>query len=163
MRKGQIEMIGLVIVVVLIVVGGLFYVKFMMLSDTNSPKTVYQEDSIKSNNLMGAIANVKLCDGNYAVGELFSKISGTCDDKSVDGGNVVCEGKSACIYLLGEIPKILDATGAKNYRFWVVEGSNTLFSLGECEYGVKSGSYALVVDNRYFKTHLRFCTESSTL
>ena len=151
-RKGQVEMIGLVIVVLLIVVGGLFYVKFMMISDTNKPNIASHEDSIKANNLMGAIANVELCEGEYTVGEMFSMIGGLngCGDKTADS------------YLMEEIPLIFEAVGVENYRFWVEEAGNVIFDTEGCEYGLKSGSYALVVDGRYFKTHLRFCSESST-
>jgi hypothetical protein len=152
MRKGQVEIIGLMIVVVLIIVAGLIYVKFLMIDDANDGGLERHEDSIRSNNLMGAVANIRVCNGQYSIGEMFALI----------GGGEVCDGKPAEGYLSKEIPMIFEATGVRNYRFWVLEGTSVIFDTEGCEYGVESGNYVLIVDGRQFQTHLRFCSELST-
>jgi hypothetical protein len=151
-RRGQVEIIGLMIVVILIIVGGLIYVKFLMVNDANEGGLERHEDSIRANNLMGAIANIRVCNDEYSIGEMYALI----------GGGEVCDAKSAENYLSEEIPLIIEATGVKNYRFWVLEGTLVIFDTKGCEYGAKSGSYVLIVDGRQFQTHLRFCSELST-
>jgi hypothetical protein len=147
-RKGQVEMIGLVIVVVLIAIGGLFYVKFAMISDENKVDFRSNEHSIRANNLMGALANLELCEGEISLREMFAMI----------GPTVVCDGKTAQEYLDQEIPLIFEATGLENYRYWVVESGSTIFEAGDCEYGIESAKYAFSYNGRTFESHLRFCS-----
>ena len=151
-NKGQVEMIGLVIVVILIVFGALFYVKFLMITEVNEGDRLSPIDSIKANNLMGAVANLQVCGGNYTIGEMISMV----------GTGNGCGDKSAEEYLQEFIPPVFEELEIGNYRFWVMENQQEVFGIGECVYGLESGSYVLIVDNRYFKTHLKFCAESST-
>ena len=144
-------MIGLVIVIVLIVVGALFYVKFLMISDENKLDDQLYGNSLRANNMMGAIVNVEFC--NYSVGEIFSMIGTTID---------VCDGQNSKEVLDAELPGFFAAAEITDYSFWVMEGQNEVYSLGECEYGLESASPPILIGNRYFKTHLRFCTELST-
>ena len=145
-RKGQVEMIGLVIVVVLIIVGGLFYIKFLLISDENKMDNNLHEMSIKSNNVMIAISNIKLCEDGYSVPELLADAS------------VFCEGKNSNELLDEALPEIFEVTGFKKYRYWVNEGAETIYFLGEECYGIDSGSYSFNVGYRSFKTHLKFCS-----
>ena len=62
LKKAQIEMIGLVIVVILITIGLLLYIKFGVFREESSANEDPTLEYIYSTNLMGAIFNIKICE-----------------------------------------------------------------------------------------------------
>ena len=50
MKKGQMEMIGLVIVVVLIIIGGMFYITFSLRGKDKTQEQDQHLQSIQANN-----------------------------------------------------------------------------------------------------------------
>lgn len=147
MKKGQIEIIGLLVVVVLIVVGALLYVKFALLTtDDNSYQRMHSL-SIDSNNLISGLLNIKVCDGNYKISEAVLACS---------VNEPVCD-QNACEFLKEEIISIFSVLEVENYSFYVLEGEEVFLSIGDCEYGVVTGSYALGGQFRDFIVQLKLC------
>ena len=61
MKKGQLEMIGLMIIVIILVLGGLFYLRFAL-----TPEEKKEDTSVQAYNLMNAVLNVYIC-GNTSL------------------------------------------------------------------------------------------------
>src|SRR3989344_8037529 len=92
-KRGQTEMLGLVIIVILIVIGALFYVRFGILGKSGERQQKENTiNAIQAYNLMNAIMNVKVC-GNVSIREGFALCK--------NNGNLCDE--NACTYLDNEI------------------------------------------------------------
>ena len=83
MKKGQIEMVGLLVIVVLIVIIALFAFGYML---RKGPSGVNEFNSIKANNLMNALTKTSVCEP----GEIMEDIMVAC-----------CENRDMCRYALG--------------------------------------------------------------
>jgi flagellin-like protein len=146
MRKGQIEIIGLLIVVVLIVIGALFYVKFALLTPDDDFQKLHS-DSIDSNNLINAILNVKVCENTIKIKDGIVACA---------NNEVICD-QDACGLVEEGINTIFETIGDKKRSFVVLEGEKVFLELGECEYGVASGKYPIRGDYSSYDVQLRVC------
>lgn len=152
-RKGQTEMIGLLIIVILIAIGMVFYVKFTM---TNTRPNL----ELQSLNLQravftaGAISKVEIC-GNYSL----EKAAALCDS----GNARICEGKGACDVIKEKMPAIIksvlgaeyevageskDAIQGKMFAFDVKSGEKSIARAGECSLKNR------IVGSSYFKSEI---------
>ena len=146
MKKGQTEIIGLVVIVMLIVIGALFYVKFVVLGGKNDQMN--KENTISSTqayNLMNAIMNVNVC-GNVSVREGFVKCK---------NNENLCD-RNACDYLDSEIDNIVKSVIYKNYSL-NVNSSGWNYGLGSCKYGVSSYPYIYNVKGDTYKAVFKIC------
>ena len=144
MHRGQAEVIGLLVIVLLLVVAGLFLLRLSIqppsttLTDTRS--------SLESTRLLQALALT------------------TIQDKSFQEHVVACSaGENACIFLRQEIEaifKIILKKGQKYSFFLVYEDSNIL-SLDHCPVGVLS-TYPFALQGGFYEAKLRLCTASSS-
>jgi len=146
MKKGQTEMLGFVVIVILIVIGALLYVRFGVLGGDEGRKT--KEDtitSIQGYNLMNAVMNVKIC-----------------EDVSVREGLVKCRsneqlcGMDACAYLDEEIDNLVSVATHKDYSF-MVNSSGWSYNLGECDYGVASYPYIYNLKGDSYRAVFKLC------
>ena len=152
MKKGQMEMIGLVIVVVLIIIGGMFYITFSLRGKDKTQEQDQHLQSIQANNLVNAIVKIKICE-NKSVGEAIV----LCDTNKQ-----IC-GENACDFVKNEIERIIQSFSNENYFFFVKRGENEVFSFGNCDYGVSSVPYRLDVDSTSYDVVLRLCDKDSTV
>ena len=150
MKKGQIEMMGLVIVVILIVIGGLFYVRFALLGGTVEVADNSEVQVAQATNLLIALANLRMDCGDLR--EQVSEVLVRCSQEGE-----YC-GQNACDYLSQELPPILDDLPFKDYAFWVVSRDESFFSLGDCAVGIGSGSYTLYAQNERLHANFRICS-----
>lgn len=145
-KRGQTEMIGLVIVVILIVIGALFYLKFVVLGGKEQQQ--HKADSLSSTqayNLMNAVMNIKLC-GNISVMEGIK----LCKDE----GNI-CE-YTACSYMDDEVDKIVKSVIYKDYSLNVTS-SGWHYTLGACKYGITSYPYLYTIKGETYKATFKIC------
>jgi hypothetical protein len=147
-KRGQIEMIGLLIVVVLILVGVLFYIKFATgVKEDNKMDSV--QESIFANNLVLGMGRMEFCDVKFAdaIYEVYQN------------GNLC--GVDANNYLGGEIGKIIEATEwPGDYQLTVLmeNEDGSFFNPGiGCEYGPVSESYIFSSNSMNFEVRLRLC------
>lgn len=150
MSKGQIEMIGLVIVVILLALGLLLYVKFGIFREDNS-----KQDSVVDNayltNLMGSIFNVKICETNPV--KIEEGIVSCFNDEQICG-------EEACGYLKGQIKDIIGVVGVKkykNYSIWVTKDSNNKTILNECKTGILTYTTIVTPDKDHYTAFFRVC------
>jgi len=151
MKKGQMEMIGLVIVVVLIIIGGLFYITFSLKGKDNTKEQDQHLQSITANNLVNALIKIRICE-NKSVGQAIA----LCDVNEQ-----LC-GENACDFVKKEVEGIISSVTDKNYLFFVNKGENELFNVGNCSYGISSVPYRLDVDSTSYDVVLRLCNVDST-
>ena len=131
-------MMGLLIIVILIVVGGLFYVGFVLMNPQDAPKS--NIESIQARNLMNAVMNVEVCENSVKQAVVL------CNNGDVN----IC----GCIE--DEIPLIVGDLLNQDYSFIVEKGDEIeVIKVGSCETGINSPSYlfsdAGIEYNAYFK------------
>ena len=152
MKKGQLEMIGLVVVIVLLIIGGMFYVTFSVKSSDKNEEQNKHIQSITANNLVGAIVKIKVCN-NFSIAEGVS----LCDKNEQ-----LCN-ENACEFLKKEINFIVYNVTDENYLFSVKKGENDLFNVGNCLYGISSVPYRLDVYSVSYDVVIKLCGKDSTL
>lgn len=118
MRKSQTEMMGLVILVLLIVIGAMFYVKFGLMSNKPEPDTSLAVQ--RAIFVAGAVARVDVCK-NITLQQAIAY----CDIKGQ-----AC-GKDACVYIKEEVPKIIAAALGGEYELGTagIAGKKFLFNV----------------------------------
>ena len=150
LRKGQIEMIGLVIVVVLLAIGLLLYVKLVVFKEGAAKQDVSVENAYLTN-LMGAVFNVKIC---------------SSDPIKVEEGIINCFngmqicGEEACRYLKDQIKEIIGDINLKkykNYSIWVTKGSENRTIMTECKTGLLTYTTVVTPDKEHYTAYFRVC------
>lgn len=148
-KKAQTEMLGLVIIVILIVIGALFYVRFAIFG--KSGELQQKENSImitQAYNMMNALSNIKVCN-NVSIAEGFY----ICNH-----GGELC-GEDACNYLDTQIDSIVKSTLYRDYSL-NVSGSGLDYRLPKadsCKYGVSSYPYVFDVKGETYKAFFKIC------
>jgi len=148
-KKGQVEMIGLVIVVILVALGLLLYVKLVIFrSETVKVDTAYEHAYVT--NLMGALFNVKLCDQTVKVEEALV---------SCFKHEQVCE-QEGCTYTSHEIKSIIASLGVKKYQNYSLEikkGSESKLLLNGCKTGILISTTIRTQDQEHYTASFRVC------
>jgi len=151
MRKGQAEMMGLMVVVLILIIGGLFYLGFMARGDGSAEAQQIHVQSITANNLLHAIMKIKVCEDVNIEGAVTACVK----------GEQLC-GQNACDFFESEVDGIVQAVSDDDYRFIIKEGENEVHSIGDCEFGINSENYPLDVDYTTYDVQMRLCKEEST-
>ncbi len=149
-KSAQIEMIGLVIVVVILSIGLLFYVKFVVFK-TDPVKADTTVENAYVTNLMGAIFNIKVCDNSPI------KIQ----DAIIDCYNDlrVCE-QDACEYVKLQTEDIISLVGEKkynNYSVWVNKSGDVKFILDQCKVGLLTYTTLITPERDHYTAFFRVC------
>ena len=153
MNKGQIEMIGLVIIVILLIIGLVFYVKFGVLRRETVPESTLEEQ-ISAINLMGAIFNMEVCEENPT--KIEELLVNCFEDQSTE----FCNEEDSCVYAKGEINKIIDSINLKNYKKYsisVEKGENTVEIKGDCATGILASTTVVTPEGDYYTAKFRVC------
>ncbi len=127
--KGQIETLGLLVIVILLVFIGIFALKFMSFDD----RKVVDESfySVKANNLLNAIQKATVCDIN------MEKAIIACFEE-----NSFCGRADVCTFVEEEINKIIDESLEEKVSF-IAEDSqygNIGVEIVNCNNGISSVS-----------------------
>lgn len=141
MKKAQMEMFGLVIIVVLIVVIALFALRFMFIGRGTSGNKD-QVLSIKANNLINALLKVSV-NGNDIKQDI-----GSC-----------CVSNINCASIENKIEEIIENSIEENYEFTALSNDQECFVInkGQCEFGVSSSSYIDNIDGIKHEFSILLC------
>ena len=141
------EIMGLMVIVVLLVIGALFYVKFVVLQ----PKTEGASDiiGVQAYNLMNSILNVKVCGNNVSIRNAI----GVCKNNGD-----LC-GENACNYIEKELEGIIKVSMPKDYsEYGFIAGKPLQNSCEEAFLEVKEGGCKYgVASPRYINVEYDYC------
>ncbi len=146
---GQIDIIGLMIVVILIIIGGLFYIKYGVLGEKDAVKDTTQ-DQLLAVNMLNAMLNVNTCGGKERLADAFV----SCFDSEK-----FCE-EEACNYAKRQIEEIASSAGLeeyKSYSIWIEKEGKTKYLTDECKTGVKVDELIKNEDRGEYTVNLRIC------
>ena len=148
-KRGQMEIVGLMVVVILIIIGAIFYLKFGILhkETDNTDLSIEQSYTI---NWLNAILNVNIC--NNTISYKNSLIE--CYNEGT-----VCN-ENACSYTKGESNNIIKSIGLKDYRnysFSIQKGEDVKYLNNECKSGVKADEIVLSNNGDEYTINFRIC------
>lgn len=132
--KGQLESVGLVIIVVLIVILLLFALVFTTKKEVRSESSV----SVRADNLINAITKVEINRRDIREG-VAECCEGSCDD-----------------FRQG-ILEILDRSLEENYFFSISKGSTVCEEIGSCRLGITSSKYRLRHFGEQYEISVTLC------
>ena len=110
MKKGQLEIIGFMVIILLLFFSLLFYFKFV--TDDSTDFLEEAEENLEVSNLLNAIKMYSVCDGE----QLNDAIQ-----ECIEGGTSC--GEDACELVAREVPQIVSMNGWENdsYMFYIGE------------------------------------------
>lgn len=120
MRKAQIEILGLMIIVILLIFGLILYFKFAAKSSSSDDLLQTAEKNLEVSNLLSAVRLSTVCDKTS-----FDDVVKACND-----GTFACE-KEGCTLLRTELSSRMDAYGINSSRYMFFVGEE-MFSF-KCE------------------------------
>jgi len=150
MKNGQIEMIGLVMVVILIVISALLYLKFGILGK----KEVKQETTIETSyviNTLTALTNIQICESNPIK---FKDVVSACLNQQN-----ICE-TEACNYLKTQTEIIMGSIGISNkykYSLFIEKENNRIDIKKQCDFGTKADIKHGDQGVGYYTINLQIC------
>lgn len=147
MNKGQIEIMGLLIVVILIVMGAMFYVKFVVLA--KKPVDQTSKQNIQATNLINAIMNIRVCDNTVTIKESFT----LCGNNEP-----VCNEQNSCKYIQDQLVPIIDSTLDFKYSFYVKKIDEEIIKIENCgDEATASPSYTFSDKGTIYEAYFMLC------
>ena len=144
--KGQIETLGLLVIVILLVFIGIFALKFMAFDN----KKVVDESfySVKANNLLNAIQKASICDEN------MEKAIVACFEE-----NSFCGRTDVCSFVEEEINKIIDESLEEDISFTAKDSQygNIGIEIVNCNAGISSVSSFIRSGYGVYELSLKIC------
>ncbi len=159
-KRGQIEMIGLVIVVILLAIGLLLYFKFGILrgnSDTGEDPTL---EIAYVNNLMGAVLNMEICENERSINSIEGAVISCFEESSFGGDEMLCNGLTSCGYSEFEIKKIIDELKLKKFRKFSLSVENNDKSaniINDCETGIVGRTRVITPEREAYTVKFTVC------
>lgn len=148
MRKGQLEMIGLMIIVIIIVIAALFYVRFALVQKEEKQDITLPTQAF---NLMNAVLNVDICEGmTFRSAVVSCGIGG-----SVCGEECDFAGDSSVFS--DRIDSIVRDVTYLEYSFYVSKGEIDVFKIEGCKFGIDSSSYPISERDQYYTARFKLC------
>ncbi len=129
MKKGQTEIIGFMVIILLLFFGLIFYFKFA--GDSDSGLVQEAEQNLEVSNLLNAIKKQTICEGE-SLGDAI---------KSCAGEGFACEEK-ACDVVRREVPLMISIYGWEedSYMFYIGE---ELYSPNTCKGNTLADDYTV--------------------
>lgn len=143
MKKGQSEVIGLLVIVVILIFMGVVYLGFVNLAGSGSLSS--QRAGMETENALNALVRVNLDDyGGKTVQDLV----------------VECAAGRGCNSLELALNDIYGAVlrPGTDFSFWVEMEGKEIYATGVCQIGIVS-SYVFVRDGTYYDLKLKLCNE----
>lgn len=140
MKRGQMEMVGLLVIVLLLLVLGVIFLKFLL--TPTSSTLADSRSSLESTRLLQAL------------------VLTTIQGKSFQEHALACSGDSAaCTTLRQEIESIFTLLLKKGqkYSFYLLYNDQNILRLEQCTLGVVS-SYPFTAAGGFYEVQLRLCT-----
>ena len=111
-KKSQMEIMGLVVIIILIAIGMLFAVQFLLKNPAGKPEAAVKESIVAANFLNSMLSTTTDCYGR-TVRDLLQ-------DCALTSGATDCSGINSCDYVSSQIEILLDRTISrwnKDYYF----------------------------------------------
>jgi len=131
MKKAQIEMMGLVVIVLILAIGFLFLVSYLTRGgELESPQVIYQKELLAYNTIGAIIQATPACGVDISMTDLI--------DDCVSFNEMSCLGLDSCTYVSLEAARILNKTlniRQQQYYFYVLDSGQQLkisIASGEC-------------------------------
>ena len=138
MDKGQAEVVGLMVIVIILIVIGVIYLRFVFIKE----KSAYPEirTNIEVNNLLRALVKLKI--GNLTMVDALYN----------------CYRNTECNIIENEIKNILTSILRPNedYKFILLADDNEILAFGNCNKGLL-GSFPFVKHEAYLESKLILC------
>ena len=136
--KGQLEMVGVLIIVVLLLFLGIIFVVFV----ANKPESVYSDIrlNIKASNIVNALLKV-----DYNGNKLSYAI-------------VECSKTLDCNGVKNKIVEVMQLLKETNYIFKVKDQDNEPLKIGNCTGNKISYNYPLTLEGKDLKINLVLCS-----
>jgi len=150
-KKAQIEMIGLVIVVIILAIGLLLYVKLAVFRDQGEKENTIVENAYLTN-LMGAVFNVKVCETDA---KKVEEVLVMCFENQE-----FCSETDSCIYLKKQIKEIITSVGIKDFKKYsisVEKGDEKINVLEECKTGINTHTTLVTGEGKHYTTNFMVC------
>jgi hypothetical protein len=114
MKKAQTEIIGLVIVIILVILGATFFIRYMMSREPVEPKKEFTQAELASN-MLNTFLETRARNCEFSMSELLKNCG--------QGGGITCDNKPSCQYVEEAAKEIFDKTldlwTPDNYKFKV--------------------------------------------
>lgn len=118
MKRSQMEIMGLAIVIVLITLGMLFVVRFVIIEENSNPRTEYTESQLAAN-LLNAMLQMTATDCNNKQIKTLFRDCALANQIRCDGG------EDSCSYLDSTVGEILSETLVHWNRKFYFNATNT--------------------------------------
>ena len=121
MKRSQMEIMGLAIIVILISLGLLFYVRFVAFEDPKTPKDNYKPSALASN-FLNTMLNTNSPD---CTNTQFDTLFIDCSTHNYNGGNIPCGDPYSCEYLQTNVADLLEKSlGDIGYEYYFIATTN---------------------------------------
>lgn len=145
-KRSQIEIMGLLIIVILLILIGVIFVRFSLSEKPNTMAEI--RTNIKITNLLTAITHTTLC-GRYSFSDAIIYCYTTNNDD-------LC-GQPSCTFIRTEIPKMIGlAVPNAEYQFIAAADTRNFINIGTCKQG-KVADYKVHSGDILFTMKLRLC------
>jgi len=147
-KKGQMEIIGFLVIVVLLVFVGLIF--FMISSQPEEDVVRELRESVEVSSLLNSLMKYKHCDTSS--GKKFSEVVRSCYLNSEDYCGAVCEE-----YIKDVLEGVCESYGCPGYFFEIKNGDEVFLEDGFCDGNVKTSEYNIVAGSEYLVFRLGIC------
>ena len=155
MRKAQIEIAGLVVIIILIIIGMVFVIRFMSKEPIDYKKQFTQAE-LASNMINTLLKTTSLCNGIS-----MTEVLQNCSMNPAAPVLICKNGQNSCEYFIGTSQQIFTETLEKwniGYEFKVFNDENTLFTLGQtCIGDKKSKLFPVPTESGILSVKLDIC------
>lgn len=121
-KKGQMEIMGLMIVVILLIVGVLFAIKFVVLKKPPETRQTFSRTQMASNLGLALMSSTTEDCRGTAIKDLLID----CAEWPEAGGTISCgDGNKSCVYVNNTVRSILNQTlDTWNTRYYLTVGTS---------------------------------------
>lgn len=121
-RRAQMELMGLTIVVILIILGILFAIKFVILKKPPETKASFTRSQMTSNLGMAILQSTS----SHCKGTDMTELMTDCAQWIETGGLILCEdGNTSCAYVNHTIAKLLEDTLVQwKVKYYIAAGTS---------------------------------------
>jgi len=147
-KKGQTELIGLMVIVLLLIFLGMVYIGFVSFKESSVLPTI--RANIEAENALKSVMKVKIQDdvfygGNMTIEELMVACS---DDTSM------------CVVLEDALEEVYNVVlkPTEDFSFSFYTGDEKVYEFGVCGLGVVA-SYSFIKDYVFYEAKLKLCRD----
>ena len=138
-KKGQSEVVGLLVIVILLLFVGMIFLRFYVAQPSTSLS--HSRQSIEASNTLNALMKV------HIQREPFAAHADACNSDGNLCGGLKTEVEAILGYILKQ---------GQKYSFTLSTGAKTLIEINQCTTGIVS-TYSFIESNVFYDTTLKIC------